>query len=337
MMSRVGKIWRYLRSYNQNKKTLRILEEKSTTPLYLRHLQKVLAHTYYRQQTAEQMLSKMVISYHSIEKGLAMSEKRYGFGQPKMRALIALCNRYLDAYCDYPSRLEDTLGVIAEYDKLHKMQGFSLDEDVQQSIDAILKRTEGHWKISQTKHITKQKYFADVQKSFAQFSASRHSIRDFDGTDVPKAIMDEVFALAQNAPSACNRQATRVYAVYDEQKIKQLVDLQNHGRGFADYARPLLVIATELQSWGTGEEWFGGYLDAGIYMMNLLYALHFHQVAAIPLNWYADEDVQQQIHELLHIPASQEVVAFIACGNPKDEFNLVTSKRRNANEIVTYL
>jgi nitroreductase len=59
-------------------------------------------------------------------------------------------------------------------------------------------------------------------------------------------------------------------------------------------------------------------------------------VAAIPLNWYADEKSHQQIHELLNIPASQEVVAFIACGNPKEEFNLVTSKRRNANEIVTY-
>lgn len=336
-MNRIRKIWNYLTSYGQNKKTLRILEERTTTPLYLRHLHKVLKYTVNHKQSAEQMLSQMVISYHSIEKGLAMSEKRYGFGQPKMRKLVSLCNLYLDTYGDYPSRLEDTLGVIAEYDQLHKEQGVSLREDLQLSIDDILQRTEGHWHLSHTRHITKQVYFENIQKSFAQFSASRHSIRDFDGTEVPKAIMDKAFDLAQNAPSACNRQATRVYAVYDKQLIEKLVDLQNHGRGFADNARPLLVIATELQSWGCGEEWFGGYVDAGIYIMNLLYALHYHQVAAIPLNWYADEESQQQIHELLNIHASQEVVAFIACGNPKEEFNLVTSKRRKAKEIVTYL
>ena len=186
MMNRLQKIWQYLISYRQNKKTLRLLEEGTTTPLYLRHLQKMLHHTIYHKQTSEQMLSQMVISYHSIEKGLAMSEKRYGFGQPKMRALISLCNQYLNQYNDIPSRLSDTLGVIAEYNQLHKAQGFALDEDVQQSIDALLKRTEGHWTLSQTKHITKQEYFADIQKSFGQFSASRHSIRDFDGTIVPK-------------------------------------------------------------------------------------------------------------------------------------------------------
>ena len=65
--------------------------------------------------------------------------------------------------------------------------------------------------------------------------------------------------------------------------------------------------------------------------------LHYHQVAAIPLNWYADEESQQQIHGLLNIPPSQEVVAFIACGNPKEDFNLVTAKRRNAKEIVKYM
>ena len=336
-MNRIRKIWRYILSYNNNKKTLRVLEEKSTTPLYMRHLQKVLQYAYYHSQSAEQMLSQMVISYHSIEKGLAVSEKRFGFGQPKMRALIDLCYRYMDAYGDYPSRLEDTLGVIAEYDQLHKEQSFLLSDDLQQSIDALLKQTEGHWHLSHTRHITKQLYFENIQKSFAQFSASQHSIRDFDGTEVPKEIMDKAFDLAQNAPSACNRQATRVYAVYDKQLIEKLVDLQNHERGFADNARPLLVISTELQSWGSGEEWFGGYVDAGIYIMNLLYALHYHQVAAIPLNWYADEESQQQIHGLLNIPPSQEVVAFIACGNPKEDFNLVTAKRRNAKEIVKYM
>lgn len=335
-MNRLQKISRYILGYNHNKKLLRILEERSTTPFYIRHLQKSMKYSYLKKESAEQMLSLMVISYHSLEKGLAMSDKRYGFGQPKMRDLIILCNDYLEKYADYPSRLVDTLGVIAEYDKLHKDHNFALQPDLQDSIDTLLKRTEGHWTISHTRKVTKQEYFEDVESCFAQFSSSRHSIRDFDGTLVDKLVLEQVFALAQNAPSACNRQSTRVYAVYDEHKRKQLVELQNHGRGFADNANPLLVIATEMQSWCAGEQWFGGYVDAGIYMMNLLYALHYHKVAAIPLNWYADEEANKKIHDILAIPDSLEVVAFIACGNPIEEFQLVTSKRRNAQEIVTF-
>lgn len=335
-MNKLQKIGRYILGYNRNKKLLRILEEKSTTPFYLRHLQKTLRYSYFKKETAEQMLSLMVISYHSLEKGLAMSEKRYGFGQPKMRELIKLCNDYLNQYSDYPSRLVDTLGVIAEYDQLHKDNKFDLQSDLQASIDAILERTKDHWSISHTLSLTKCDYFRDVESCFAQFSASRHSIRDFDGTPVDKTLLEQAFALAQNAPSACNRQSTRVYVVYDEQKRKQLVELQNHGRGFADNAHPILVIATEMQSWCAGEQWFGGYVDAGIYMMNLLYALHYYRIAAIPLNWYADEEANQKIHEILDIPDSQEVVAFVACGNPTNEFQLVTSKRRNAQEIVTF-
>ena len=98
MKNRLIKICRYILRYNQNKKLLQLLNESSTAPFYLRHLQKSLKYTYFRKSTQEQMLSLMVISYHSLEKGLAIKNKKYGFGQSKILNLINLCNNYIDLY-----------------------------------------------------------------------------------------------------------------------------------------------------------------------------------------------------------------------------------------------
>ena len=335
MFKKIKKMARYIADFKRNRNLLNALNEGFTFSLYLNHYKLSEKYTNCRLDAPEKMLSEMVISYHSIEKGLAMNGMRLGFGQPKMKKLVALCNEYLNANGDYPTRLLDTIGVIAEYDQLHKKNGYALNKETQNEIDSLLLRINREVSPSHTQQMTADRYFGCSDSNFGDFSVSRHSVRDFTGDPIPEETMNAVFQLAQKAPSACNRQSVRVYAVYDEQKRRKLVDLQNHERGFADRANPLLVITTELQDWGFGEQWFGGYLDSGIYLMNLLYALHYHKVAAVPLNWYADAIANKEIHTLLNIPDSQVVVAFVGCGFPINEFKLVTSKRRNANEIVT--
>ena len=90
-----------------------------------------------------------------------------------------------------------------------------------------------------------------------------------------------------------------------------------------------------MQDWIAGEQCFGGYIDAGIYLMNLLYSLHYHKIAACPLNWYATVEEDQQLHDLLSIPESQKIVAIIACGNAKENLKLVNSNRLSIEEVKT--
>lgn len=337
MLNKIKKFYKYIAHYQSNKQLLRIMNDQDTFPLYLDHYRLSRKYTNCRTDSAEQILSNLVIMYHSIEKGLAMTDFRLGFGQPKICAIVSLCNKYLDNYNDYPSRLINTVAVLKEYDNLHKRNGFLLKEETQHALDSLFERTTWNVHSSQTRAITRDAYFSCTEMPFKQFAESRHSVRDFSGQVVDETRLKEALSLAQTAPSACNRQSTRVYAVYDEDKRHKLVDLQNHARGFADFANPLLVITTELRDWGFGEQWFGGYLDAGIYIMNLLYSLHYYKIAAIPLNWYADQTANTEIHDLMNIPESQVVVAFIACGEANENFKLVTSKRRDAEEIVTII
>ncbi len=335
-LSRLGKILTYLKNYRRNRDVLRILDEKITFPLLSDYYGICLKYSNDKATTAEQILSQLIIEGHSIEKGMAMKEIRYGFGQKKVKELVSLCNEYLDSYSDNSSRLAYVVGILKEYDDLHVKAGFTLEDTTRQALDSLFAKYPYQFIVPETKETSSERYFENVGASFDRFAVSRHSVRDFTGEPVDEVLMIKAFQLAQQAPSACNRQSVRVYCVYDEALRLRLVELQNHGRGFADKANPLLVITVEMQDWGAGEQWFGGYLDAGIYVMNLLYALHFYRIATIPLNWYADIHGNKQIRKLLSIPESQVPVAFIACGIPLEEFKLVTSLRRDSKETVVF-
>lgn len=336
-MGRFGKILAYLKNYRRNREVLRILDEKSTFPFLLEYYRICLRYSNNKAVSSEQILSRLIIEGHSIEKGLAMRKTRYGFGQKKILSIVELCNTYLDRFHDEPSRLVYVVGILREYDLLHKNIGNTLEEETQKKLDALFERCNQKIVVPETVMTTKEEYFAEVMSSFDRFSNSRHSVRDFTGESVPREMMEKVFKLAQQCPSACNRQSVRVYCVYDDKKRSRMVELQNHGRGFADKASPVLVIAFEEQDWRSGEEWFGGYMDSGIYIMNLLYALHYYGIAAIPLNWYADGSSNNELHHILDIPESQVPVAFVACGYPVDTFKLVTSRRNDIKEVISFI
>lgn len=335
MFEKIQKIAAYLRNYKQNRDLLRMYNEGITFPLYARDYRSSLKFSNRVTKSSEQILSRIIILVHSLEKGLATSEEfRLGFGQPKVLEVARLCNAYMDKQSDMPFRLCYAVGVLQEYKRLHDMAKFALNPETIVAIDLLIARVGEDIVGTQTQTVEKDRYFAKSQSSFEEFAKSRHSVRDFSGDSVPEEKLQEALALAQQAPSACNRQSVRVYAVYDEAKKRRLVEMQNNQRGFADNASPVLVVAFERQDWEEGEQWFGGYVDAGIYMMNLLYALHYHQIAAIPLNWYATIEKTDELKAMIGMPESQIPVAVVACGYPKSDFKLVTSKRLPEEDVL---
>lgn len=339
MMNKIKKLLKYICNYKKNRDLLRMYTEEFTFPFYANDFHNCIQYTNEHTNSKEQILSSLIILVHSLEKGLATSEEfRLGFGQQKVLDIVTLCHEYIDKYSDKPFRIRYAVGVLLEYRKFHADAQYALSSEVQNAIGQIVDRLGIENVITtQTIQQSAKYYFLSSKDNFKDFALSRHSIRDFSDQSVSHDILHEVIKLAQQAPSACNRQSVRVYAVYDKAKIRQMVELQNHQRGFADNANPLLVLAFDREDWGSGEQWFGGYLDAGIYLMNLLYALHYYQVAAIPLNWYASLEYTQKLKSILGMPYSHIPIAFVACGYPKDDFKLVTSKRLPVEDVLIEL
>lgn len=232
-------------------------------------------------ETKAGALAALIMSYHIIEKGLTMPDFRLGFGREKLLALIGNLHDFADKYGTDEPQFRAAVAVVAEYGKTHADAGFALDEERSRAIAALLERVP----VAPSRQIemTRERYWANLDAPFEAFSASRHSVRNFSGSVSVEQIRAAV-ALANGAPSACNRQYVRVHCVTDRALVRKCLALQNGNRGFGHLADKLLVLTADLRAvWGAERNDL--FTNAGIYLMNLCYALHKNRVAHCLLNW----------------------------------------------------
>ena len=136
------------------------------------------------------------------------------------------------------------------------------------------------------------------------------------------------------APSACNLQHTRVHSISNSYIRKQLLSLQNGNRGFGADADKLLVITTCLSDIQYVEERNDPYVNAGIFIMNLCYALHYNRIGCCILNWHAKPETDMTARSLINIPDAESIVAIIACGIPPEEFDVARFPRKDIENIL---
>lgn len=280
--------------------------------------------------TKEGALAAIIMTYHVVEKGLTMPDMRLGFGREMILGLICSLNEFADKYGTEAPQFIEAVRVIAEYKKIHDEAGFELDEVRSRAIAALLTRVPVE--PSHQIEMTRERYWADLDAPFETFSASRHSVRHFAGTISEEQIRNAV-ALANNAPSACNRQYMRVHCVSDRKQIQECLALQNGNRGFGHLADKLLILTADLRAvWGAERNDI--FTNAGIYLMNLCYSLHKNKVAHCMLNWSTPPPSDKKLRKLLPISEAETVIVFIACGDVPEKFKLASSPRKSVGETL---
>lgn len=276
----------------------------------------------------------IINDYHVIEKGMTMPERRLGFGRDALLRLIGHLKEYYALYGMDDEQVRVAFGVVKEYDDLHQKAHTALSVDLQTAIDDLLSVCPELIYDAQ-KEMTKTQFFKDNTMPFPRFAASRHSVRNFMGGGILSVNnLKLALKLAQTAPSACNRQSVRVKLVNNKELITRLFEVQKGNRGFGHLADRLIIITSDMNAWDIRTS-KGGYVDGGIYAMNLLYALHYYKIAACPLNSYFAPEQDKRIREIINIPKSESIVLFIAVGEAREEFKLANSHRNELDYVLT--
>lgn len=78
------------------------------------------------------------------------------------------------------------------------------------------------------------------------------------------------------------------------------------------------------------------FIDGGIFVMNLLYALHFYHIGACTLNWSATIEQDKNVHNLLSIPEREEIICMLTIGKLPKELAIANSERINIDRIITF-
>lgn len=112
------------------------------------------------------------------------------------------------------------------------------------------------------------------------------------------------------------------------------MSIQNGTRGFGHLADKILLVSTDMSNWAPVDR-NSAFLDAGIFTMNLLYALHYKHIAACPLNADMGSKLVKEIHKRLNIPMSEIPVCFITIGNASKEFLVANSQRIDIENVYS--
>jgi nitroreductase len=289
--------------------------------------------TLFKQNSYEKIESLLILKYHSIEKGFLHDPIRFSFGKQNVIEIIKLLRRediisncrktqiaasYLSICTYYEFHAENNVDISSFFSKK--------DYDFFKSI-SVLKYT-----CVETKN--ENEYFKDSKADFLTFSNSRSSVRDFSGKLIPLETIEKVIELAKNAPSVCNRQPVKVYYIDDKSKIDSIFDIQKGLKGYTDNISQLLIVVSDRSYFYSVGERNQLYIDGGLFLMNLLYALHFYKISSCPANWGLSFDADRKVMKILNMRESEKVICLVPIGLPQSEFKTTLSLRRSINEIL---
>lgn len=284
---------------------------------------------FYRDE--EYLSNRLLVLGHTVEKGITMPNRRLGFGIGSVRLLITLCNEYIIKYGKQSPQLMIAISALREYLQIHIDARYELYNDIVVGIQKLLSGINME-EIDCTT-LTKEIFFSPCS-DFETFANQRHTCRYYSSVEISNEIIMKVIELANTAPSACNRQSVRVICLSGDVKDNVLA-LQNGNRGFGQSINKLLLVTFRQPSWEYDIQ-SAGYFDAGIYTMNLLYALHYYKICACTLNCHLKPKNLEKIRNLLEIPSCEVPTAFIGIGYPTDKIMIAKSERIPANKIITF-
>lgn len=168
---------------------------------------------------------------------------------------------------------------------------------------------------------------------------TRRSVRVFQGTPVPRDVLEKVIGLTAYAPSWKNTQITRYIAIDDRQKIAEIAEKFAPFNARTLSSCPLLLAATVIKK-RSGYERDGSFttdrgdgwqmFDCGISCQTLSLAAHDHGLGAVIMGIFDREPLEQY----LGVPENQELVALIAMGYPAEE--PAAPRRKSVEELLSW-
>lgn len=280
----------------------------------------------------------LILNYHSLEKGMLFKKMKPGFAKYRILNLHKILKDQDIIKNVHRSQIKVGYQVICKYYELHQAKNLDISdfytETQYEFYKSVLQKNYDDC-FSGIYSWSKNDFYHDVQsKSFADFAKSRQSIRDFTGEKISHERIKNAIEIANTAPSVCNRQASNVYLIEDKTKIDEILKVQGGLTGYTDNVNQLLIVTNDRKFYYTVGERNQFYIDGGLYLMNLLYALHYLQIANCPANWGKTKKDENKLKPWIDIPESEKIICLIPIGEATESFNTTLSKRRPIEETL---
>ena len=276
----------------------------------------------------------MLLISHSLEKGMSNKKPRH-FGVEKVNMLMNLINKYA-SYGKYKDEYDFvcSINVLRAYARFYEGKGWD-DADEYKKVVEFLEAYKDVKKMDVGgRRLCKKDFEKDSRIDFKKFLASRHSVREYLKRPLSEKDIKKAVEIAILSPSACNRQMCKVYYVKNRKKADRLISLAQGFGGFERETINLLVVTFDVSANYMVGERNQGWLNAGLFSMNLVNALHSIGIGSCFCQFGNSAKDEEKVKEILGTSASERVAIFIAAGYYCDEMLIPYSPRKGVSDIL---
>jgi len=284
----------------------------------------------YNTNKKQHLLAQISIHYHSIEKGLTNVNFREGFGINALSGLLNSLTKYeVEGYDKNNGTYLSGLNTIKNYISRHEKTSVN----TRYLVDFLNER-RSFLKNSSIKKIYKKELFELINSNPETFIKSRRSVRDYSKKNISNENLYDAIELSRNTPSVCNRQPWLLHIIEDQELIMKTLSVQKGFNNYGDNISHLLLVTSDNRNFGTYSDRNQGFIDAGMYSMNLLLSLHAKKIAACALNAAFSHKVDSEIRKILDIKYYENLIMFIAIGTFNEIVISANSHKKEIKDLV---
>lgn len=281
---------------------------------------------------AGQQTNYAILQYaHRLEKGLCIRNPRKKWGYDKAERLLQLIRNESGSEDPDTKAIEIGKAVLAAYvaAKEKTEPGEIGLKELKSRIDESKIVLAGEIEDGGAVLLKEADMAVDYRAAWRLFM-TRHSVRDFADTPVDVEKLEQAIALALCAPSACNRQATQVYVISGEDRVRAGSDNEYHADKYLIVTGNMRAFSLgELNDWIVSSAVFCGYLSLGLHAVGIGSCIFRKDTVK-------ESKYNDSIRKICHIPKDEQIILEMAIGNYKSEFYVPVSCRRNVKDMIHY-
>ncbi|MBF9033237.1 nitroreductase [Rhodobacterales bacterium HKCCE2091] len=270
-----------------------------------------------RVRSGQSRSARLMADAHFLEYGMALREVRPGFGFARAERL---------AHDLLVGGAEPAAEVVA-FRTLEAWAAFNAGSDLPASVGRALSLGHAADMDAGAEELSAAEIRDAASVDFARFVRARRSVRAFAPGPVDPDTIRRAAAVAQGAPSSCNRQTCHVHAWTDRAAIDRVRRHQAGNRTFGHELGGIAVITSDLRHWEHPGERYQAWVDGGLFAMTFAYALHAEGLGTCFLNWSVDPATDRALRSEIGLGDEHLVIVLMGFGHLPESLKVCVSPR----------
>lgn len=276
---------------------------------------------------------------HSLEKGMGLPAVKHGYGKEKARSLLLGLENYAstNGNVDVFDYLE-SLHVLKTYVDYQRNEGILLDDmfnRVERLISSLDERTQGKFEKLKSGYSIVDVDVCEHSFDLYNYLYNRHSVRDYDlEQSITQEEIERAVLVAGLAPSACNRQPSKVYYTLDREKAKKVGEIIPGNRGYEEVV-PYYAVITVDRSIFDPTEMFQWFVNGGIFTAYFVNGLYSQNIASCIFQFPFNDPIRsEKMRKIINASDKEAICAVVSFGRYKKKFKCLCAQRKSVVDLA---